>query len=128
MRRSIVTLASEPAVGIALRRGHRSLPMKWRSHSSAARFGVERAHGRVSARTSALPDCDLCRRTGRGPVRLRVRARGLLDLALHPDAVANGDADHRLRSDRPGIFGVEASARAGLAPALALDRKSTRLN
>src|SRR5436305_8664535 len=94
--------------------------MKWGSHSSAARFVAGRAHGRVFGRTFAVSHCDLCRGAGRGPVRLRVRARGLVDLALHPDAAANSDADRSLRPAGAGSFGMEASPRAGLAPAVAV--------
>src|SRR6266446_4273044 len=38
-------LARAAIAGVGCRRGHRSLPMKWRSHSSAARPHLERAHG-----------------------------------------------------------------------------------
>src|ERR1700730_6769835 len=93
--------------------------MKWRSHSSAARTSLERAHGCITPRTSAFCCCDLCRRAGRGPVRLRVRPGCVLDLALHPHALADRYADHRVRPDRAGLFGLETSPRAGLEKARA---------
>src|SRR5436190_10033034 len=113
-------LAREAVPGITLARGNRSLPVKWRSHSSAARFSVERAHGWNDTRTAAVSSRDLCRRAGRRPLRLRLRPRRIRDLALHPHPAANGDADHRIRADRAGLFGLEAARRAGLAPALAV--------
>src|SRR3954451_5713805 len=57
------TLAHATATGLACVRG---LSVKWRSHSSAARRGVEQAYGRVSGRTSAVHAGHLCRRAGRG--------------------------------------------------------------
>src|ERR1700688_4394029 len=94
--------------------------MKWRSHSSAARTFFERAHGWISARTSAFSVRDICRRAGRGPVRLCVRAGRGLDLALHPHPAADGDADHRVRPDRAGLLGLETAPRAGLEKTLAV--------
>src|ERR1700692_1108964 len=58
--------------------------MKWRSHSSAARPFMERAHGWIFPRISDLSYRDICRRAGRWPVRFCVRAGRFLDLALHP--------------------------------------------
>ena len=113
-------LAHTTMPGVTCRRGNRSLPVKWRSHSSAARFSVERAHGWNDTRTDAVSSRDLCRRAGRRSLRLRLRPRRLGDLALHPHPAANGDADHRIRTARAGLFGLEAARRAGLATALAV--------
>src|SRR5438445_8875541 len=112
--------AREAAPSITLARGNRSLPVKWRSHSSAARFSVERAHGWNDTRTAAVSSRDLCRRAGRRPLRLRLRSRRISDLALHPYAPADRDADRRIRADRAGLFGLETARRAGLAKTLAV--------
>src|SRR5437660_5696181 len=105
--------------------------MKWRSHSSAARFGLERAHGWIFPRTSAFSSGNFCRRAGRRALRFCVRAGRSLDLALHPLAAADGDADHRVWPDRAGLLGLEAAPRAGFEKALAVraggcDRRAGR--
>ena len=54
-------------------------------------------------------------RAGRRPWRLCLWPRGRGGLALYPHAAANRNPDHRVRTDRAGLCGVEASARAGVA-------------
>src|SRR6185436_16610845 len=105
-------LAREVTPGVACTRGNRSLPMKWRSHSSAARFSVERANGWNDPRTDAVSSRDFCRRAGRRPLRFRFRPRRIRDLALHPHTTADRHLDYRIRADGAELFGLEAARRA----------------
>jgi len=91
------------------------------SQSSAARTGVERAHGCRSPRD--LSRRNICRRGRRGAFGICLWSRRFVDLALHPDAGADRLADHCVRPDLAGLCGLEASPCDRLAQALAIRRR-----
>src|SRR5262249_12840459 len=77
--------------------GHCSLPVKWSSHSSAARAVLERAHGWVP-RSNDLSHRDICERTGCRAFWFCVRAYCSFPLAIHPLTTADRNADHCVRA------------------------------
>jgi hypothetical protein len=112
-------------------RGHRSLPIKWQSHSSAARpwFGASTWMGSPSILRSF--SSRLLRARLSRPFGLCVRPRSGFSLALHPHPFAERNADHRVRACCARLFGLEASPRPRLEEALAVrgrgsDRRAGR--
>ena len=112
----------EGLISVLLLWGNRSLPVKWSSHSSAARPVVERARGWV-LRSNNLSHRDICERIGRRAFRLCVRTYCSVTLALHPLATTNRNVDHCVWAHRTRLFGLETSTRTRLEHALAVCRR-----
>src|SRR5258707_10584646 len=90
---------------LGCKRGRRSLPVKWWTHASAARFPMERANGWVDLRTSDLCSCNVCRGACRRALRFCVWPRCRVALALHSFPGADRNANLGVRADCPGLLG-----------------------